>query len=123
MRLLVCGGRDLRDRIFVRDTLDKYVRAGDATALIMQGGGDGADELARWWALHRGIPNIEVPALWDWHGKSAGPIRNAYMIQLAKMLGIEMVVAFPGGPGTADMIRRSEQAGIQVVRAKSDATP
>ena len=47
-------------------------------------------------ALQRGIPNIEVLALWDWHGKAAGPIRNAYMIDLAKSLGIEMVIAFLG---------------------------
>lgn len=114
MRLLVCGGRDFHDRIFIRDTLDRYVRAGDVTALIMQGGGDGADELARCWALQRGIPNIEVPALWDWHGKAAGPIRNAYMIDLAKSLGIEMVIAFPGGRGTADLCRRADAAGISV---------
>ena len=32
---------------------------------------------------------------------------------------IDLVVAFPGGPGTADMVRRARAAGIKVLEVDS----
>ena len=51
------------------------------------------------------------PAQWDVYGRRAGPIRNQEMIDEGKPDG---VVAFPGGKGTADMVRRAEAAGLKV---------
>ena len=47
--------------------------------------------------------------------KSAGHIRNQVMLDKGKP---DVVVAFPGGRGTADMVRRAEGAGIEVRRIK-----
>jgi acyl-CoA synthetase (NDP forming) len=51
------------------------------------------------------------PANWKKHGKSAGPIRNQLMLDVGKP---DLVIAFPGGSGTADMIRRARKAGVPV---------
>jgi hypothetical protein len=51
------------------------------------------------------------PAQWDRYGEAAGPIRNAWMLEFGKP---DLVVAFPGGRGTADMISKARKAGIEV---------
>lgn len=45
-------------------------------------------------------------------GDAAGAIRNAQMIREGKP---EAGVAFPGGDGTADMLQRCLDAGLEVV--------
>ncbi len=80
--------------------------------LIIQGGARGADHLAAQWAASRDVDCITVPARWDMHGKGAGPIRNQYMIDC---YAPDLVVALPGGRGTADMVSRAKAAGIHVV--------
>jgi hypothetical protein len=114
MRVLVCGGRDYG--YTVDETAEMYftLRAlhekFPITALI-QGGARGADECARDWARDSKVKCVTVPADWYTHGKAAGPIRNQRMLDDFKP---DLVVAFPGGSGTADMVRRSRKAGIPV---------
>ena len=40
----------------------------------------------------------------------AGPIRNRWMLAL----GPDLVIAFPGGQGTANMIAQARKAGVNV---------
>ena len=49
---------------------------------------------------------------WAKHGRKAGPIRNQRMIDEGRP---DLVVAFPGGTGTADMVERARVAGIRVI--------
>ena len=51
------------------------------------------------------------PADWDTHGRGAGPIRNKQMLEEGKP---DLVIAFPGGKGTANMIGQAKEAGIPV---------
>jgi len=51
-------------------------------------------------------------ANWAELGRKAGPIRNQQMLDEGKP---NLVVAFPGGRGTADIVRRARAAGIEVV--------
>jgi hypothetical protein len=118
VRVIVCGGRHYGDWPAVRDELDRWARAGDSDSLVIQGGASGADALAKRWADFRGIPHIEVPALWLWHRRCAGPVRNEFMFKIGRALGVEMLVAFPGGAGTADMVARAEKAGVSVRRVE-----
>lgn len=111
MRVLVCGGRDYRNVSAVRHSLD-VLHAKRGITLIIEGGATGADQLAREWAQRRGIPGLTFEADWS-IGKRAGPQRNQRMVDEGKPDG---VVAFPGGRGTADMIRRAEAAGLKVWR-------
>lgn len=110
MIFLVCGGRDFADKSRLEDALDRLHTKVGITKIIA-GKANGADRMATNWAWARGIAWQEFPADWDNHGKAAGPIRNQQMLDEGKPEG---VVAFPGGTGTADMIRRARKAGLTV---------
>ena len=109
MRVLVCGGRDYTDWYRLIDVLDHYVNHGD---VIITGMARGADTLAFDYAVMENIETEEYPAQWEIHGKKAGPIRNQQMLDEGKP---DLVIAFPGGNGTADMVRRAKKAGVKVV--------
>ena len=110
MRLIVCGGRNYRDSARVADILGRIHKAQGLTSVI-QGAADGADRLAAEWAWENKISVCSYPADWDKHGKAAGPMRNQEMVDDARA---DCVVAFPGGKGTADMVRRARKAGLTV---------
>lgn len=109
MRILVCGGRDFSDSILLNKTLRDFF-FGPEDVLIC-GMARGADRMAYDWVKARDILIEEYPAEWDKHGKAAGFIRNQDMLDS----GVDVVVAFPGGRGTADMVRRARKAGVEVV--------
>lgn len=73
----------------------------------------GADLWADEWAVVNWTQIEEYPADWAKYGRAAGPIRNRRMISEGKP---DLVLAFPGGRGTSDMVRRAELAGITVER-------
>ena len=108
MRVIVCGGRDYKDVEKVVATLNAYPIASLAT-----GGAPGADSIAYVWAQAGGCPEVATyPADWATNGRAAGPIRNALMLADFKP---DAVIAFPGGRGTADMVRRAKSAGVRVI--------
>lgn len=109
MRLLVCGGRDFHDRDAAFTALDKVHKL-RTVSIVIHGDADGADRIGKWWAVARCLHHAAVPALWDVYDKAAGPKRNRAML----LLQPEGVVAFPGGRGTADMVRAAREAGITV---------
>lgn len=108
--ILVCGGRDFNDKKFVDKTLDEIMNSNDISKII-QGEASGADKLAKLYALEKGIPLVSLAADWNKFGKAAGPLRNDEMLKLNPNL----VIAFPGGKGTKDMVKKSIQAGIQTI--------
>lgn len=105
-RVLVCGGRNYADRARVYKVLDEL-----RPSVVIHGAARGADTLAANWAYTRGVEQLPFPADWEAHGRGAGPRRNAKMLAEGKP---DLVVAFPGGNGTADMVARSRRAGVQV---------
>lgn len=111
MRVLVCGGRDYSDWPAVSATLDGVDEESGGIAVVLHGGATGADQLADDWAKQRGVTHVRYPAQWDKHGLAAGPIRNARMLTEGKP---DLVVAFPGGRGTRDMVAKAKAAGILV---------
>lgn len=101
------GGRDLTDQGLVyRALYDRPV-----TAVVHGRCRTGADTFASRWARDNGVPEILVPAQWDFYKKTAGPLRNGWMIEF---IPIGVVLAFPGGPGTANMVKRARAAGLRV---------
>lgn len=111
MRVLVCGGRDYVDREALAACLADLRQARGITVLIA-GGARGADTMAEEWALAQRIPCEVFMADWEGLGPKAGPIRNQRMLDEGKP---DLVVAFPGGRGTADMVRRAREAGVEVI--------
>lgn len=113
MRVLVCGGRNYADAVSLGSWLGGIHRD-HGIDLIIEGGANGADLLARRFGEFANIPVKTFKAEWGKHGPAAGPIRNQQMIDEGKP---DMVVAFPGSRGTADMVRRARVAGIRVFEA------
>jgi hypothetical protein len=119
MRLLVCGGRDygidsrgneitsatFRLYDILQDYLDEY-----PNLVIIHGGARGADSWAKLWATHVGVPQLEFLADWNKYGRGAGAIRNTRMIVEGKP---DLILALPGGRGTANMISQAEKYMIR----------
>lgn len=104
--VLVCGGRDFCDYPRLCEALDEI----PGKTVIVQGGYRGADLLAKRYAKDRKLHCAEVPALWDDFRTAAGPRRNRAMI----LLKPDLVVAFPGGSGTRDMVNVARTSGVRV---------
>jgi len=111
MKILVCGGRDYSDQKRVFTELDAIHLAVTIDELI-EGGANGADALGRTWALTHNIPVRTYFANWRVYGRGGGPIRNRQMLEENPDIGL--VVAFPGGKGTADMMALVRRRGIEV---------
>lgn len=108
---VICGGRDFEDYSFFKTTMDSF----NKPWLIVSGGSTGADGLAIRYAKEYKINFKEVKANWDLHGKAAGPIRNSKMLTDYKP---DVVIAFPGGKGTADTVSKAKSKGIEVHEIK-----
>ena len=128
MRLLVCGGRTwgyawhgatadekrraLRQRKQTFDVLDRLDRI-VGVDVVIHGDAKGADTVAQKWAETRGCPVERYPANWKQEGRKAGPLRNTRMLDEGAP---DVVVAFPGGVGTADMVGKAiDRDGVQVL--------
>ena len=130
---IVCGSSEIQTRgyVIVLETLDAL-----RPSFVIQGGETSPDlagpDLAstRWpiacwvsvdsasaaWARNRGVPCAEVKAQWKELGPKAGPLRNEWMLRLRP----DIVIAFPGGKGAADMAKQAIEAGVEVLLIKSD---
>lgn len=107
MILLACGGRRYADYEMLSATLDYY----DPTTVIV-GQMRGAESLAADWAVAHDVPLHEFVPDWQGHGPVAGRLCNQRMLDEGKP---DLVVAFPGGRNTADIVRRAHKAGVEVV--------
>jgi hypothetical protein len=110
MRLLVTGGRSFSDRELLFATLDRLHVEHHFTMLI-HGDAKGTDRLAGEWATERGIGVSARPADWRRYGRGAGMVRNRQMLEEKP----DLVVAFPGGPGTKNMAEIARKAGVEVI--------
>lgn len=121
-RVLVCGGRDYgmmsqgrevaaaqEERLYA--VLDK-LHAEAGISCIIEGGARGADHLAHAWSAKTRVEHEQYEADWENHGSFAGPMRNTRMLNEGRP---DLVIAFPGGRGTADMVKKARKAGVQVV--------
>ena len=127
IRVIVTGGRDYGELTagkaraqwvaevrHVRRVLDEVAEALKVDALcpltVVQGGAAGADRRAREWAEHWRHDVETFAADWGAHGRAAGPKRNAAMVDA----GADLVVAFPGGRGTASCVALAQAAKLKV---------
>lgn len=110
--VIVTGGRDYRDEYMVGEVLD-FLRPD----LLVEGGcPDGADALVREWLkeAHEAGATIlhdRIDAPWRsfpaGKGNPAGPVRNQAMIDKYASKANVVVVAFKGGRGTADCVKKA----------------
>jgi predicted Rossmann-fold nucleotide-binding protein len=112
-RVLVCGSRNGYDERKLSEFLDR-LNLETPINQVITGGGTGVDQQALDWAKSLNIDTKVYPADWDQFGRAAGPIRNQQMADLKP----DLVVAFPGGRGTADMVRRALKSVIKVIQVE-----
>lgn len=114
--IIVCGGRNgtgeasrkLLNEVLTSMHLEKPI------TLVKHGNAKGFDTWAARWAIENNIQQQAFNANWTKFGNAAGPIRNQQMADS----GADECVAFPGGEGTADMVRRAKAAGMKVTEVK-----
>lgn len=115
MRVFVCGGRDYGDKKTLRAVLDELDVRWGPFKVVIHGNAQGADRLADIWAFRNSRLIERFPADWRTHGRAAGPIRNKRMLDEGKP---DLVVAFPGGHGTANMTKQARAAGVEVIEVE-----
>lgn len=113
MRVIVCGGRNYQDVDAIYAALDRIDAERGHISVVIHGNAMGADRWAGLWAYSRMRRVWACPAEWAKYGRSAGPRRNK------RMLGYKpaLVIAFPGGRGTRNMIKLALAAGVEVINA------
>lgn len=131
-KVIICGGRhfgDISDSHhpeFERrmkqyqdmfDTLNQLKEQPDRFGIVddwhvIAGGATGADTVAKEWALSWGLTFTEYKADWTRYGKAAGPIRNELMLSAEQP---NLVIAFPGGSGTRNMIKQARALSVPVM--------
>lgn len=125
--VLICGGRDFgnikEERDFILGTLEQLAikewprleedEYGNwlPDVRVVSGGAKGVDSVAIDWAVVNWLSFKEYKADWEKYGKGAGTIRNKQMLDEED---VNVVVAFPGGRGTANMIKQAKERGIEV---------
>lgn len=140
MRILVCGGRDFanvaelpwnmpgddperlrveREYEFGWQWLENHILDLEDSIygelIIITGMATGADTLGYDFGKNYADKVLEFPADWNTYGRKAGPIRNKQMLEEGKP---DLIVAFPGGRGTAHMVRIAKEAGVKVIEVK-----
>jgi hypothetical protein len=110
IRVCVCGGRNYNDKLLLYKTLDKFLNVRN-DFIIINGDAAGADRLSTEWAKERNIKYELFPADWKTYKKAAGPIRNKQMIDSH----IDLLIAFPGGNGTKNMIEQCKKRNIRIL--------
>lgn len=116
-RVLVCGGRDFTQSAELYRYLD-ILHQRDEIDVVIEGDARGADRMAGYWAQTRHITNLKFAIEqedWDKYGKGAGHRRNTRMLVEGKP---DLVIAFPGGRGTANMVRQAKEAGVEVIEVE-----
>lgn len=126
MKVLVCGGRSFGDDALIDQTLDELWAQATRSFTLIHGDASGADAIANAWALAKRARGFDVkvsrfPAEWRRYGSPmAGPVRNQRMLTYGKP---DLVLAFPGGSGTADMVARARSCGIRIVEIPARSRP
>lgn len=118
MRVLVCGGREYADFQRLCSVLDLVLFYPNRALerVLIHGAARGADTMAGEWAkAHRWKvePYPVTKAEWDEFGKRAGHMRNTRMLVEGKP---DLVIAFPGGAGTGNMITQARKAGVLTIQ-------
>ncbi len=103
MIVLITGGRDYRNQREMFSVLDR-LHAERGFTFLMHGDARGADQMSHRWAKKNGVQPVAFEALWEAKGQKDGSARNGRML-LFKVP--DVVVAFTGGVGTANMMKRA----------------
>lgn len=117
---IICGGRDFDNQEMFDGAMRDVVALKGLPDRVVHGAQTGADTMADKWGRRMGLDVKSIKAEWTRLGGAAGPIRNQQMIDEFKP---HRVVAFPGGPGTRNMMNKARAANIEVIEIVAGALP
>ncbi len=109
--IVVTGGREFSDRALTGRALNHVMGCVDDDITLVNGTARGADRLAAEVARDLGWTVIDVPAEWNRYGKSAGFRRNTLMLTDYHP---DVLIAFPGGRGTAHTVSEAQRLGVPI---------
>jgi hypothetical protein len=114
------GGRDLAWPVERIASALLQRSGGRAVHLLLHGGARGADQAIGRAAHQLGWRVQSLAAEWRRFGRSAGPIRNRQLLEQAlieaqahtspSFSASVLVIAFPGGPGTASLVQQARRS-------------
>lgn len=114
-KILVAGSRFWNRPDLIHRILD-YFPPG---TILIHGGAKGADTMAHAYGLGNDFVIRRYPALWDLHGKAAGPVRNTQMLEEEHLpespIDLVLAFSFPDSRGTMDMVSKATSKKIPVV--------
>lgn len=118
---LVIGSRTFNDYELLKAKLDHYLQNHRTDTVIVSGGANGADTLAKRYAAEHGCEYCEFLADWSKHGKAAGYIRNKKMHEYISHFDKRAVVAFWDGKskGTFQSFSLAKEYNNQLVVVKT----
>jgi predicted Rossmann-fold nucleotide-binding protein len=111
--VIVTGGRRGVSKQFVFESLTEYDEKIGTIRELAHGDAQGVDRDAAAWAKANGVVRRKFPAQWNKFQKAAGIIRNRKMLKTVKP---DLVLAFPGGTGTQNMVEIAERGGYKVIK-------
>ncbi len=100
MKIAMVGSRDFSNLNLVKNII-KQINEKYPDAIIVSGGARGVDQTAEIAAIRCGLETLIFPADWETHGKKAGFLRNAQIVE-----NCDILLAFWDGlsKGTANTI-------------------
>lgn len=113
---MICAVTGGRDHVVTRAEKDAFQDAllSYGVTVVRHGAARGVDTWVAEWVERKEFLRIEAwPAQWKKHGKIAGRIRNRAMLQGPPPVGL--LIAFPGGSGTAHCLDVALEMEIPVV--------
>lgn len=110
MRTIIAGSRTVEDYAILLDAIRQC--PWKITSVISGHARTGVDVLGERWAAEKGLKCVIVPAKWVIHGKRAGPLRNAEMVQQADAL---IMIGNGVSPETIDVIKKAGDARLWVM--------
>lgn len=132
IRIGVTGGRSFDDLAAVERALAQV----PVDAVLVHGQAPGADTLCANWWKDQGRADDPHPAQWSApcratckpghrrqraDGSTYCPAAGVYRNQEMVDSGLDELIVFPGGTGTADMVQRATHAGIKPIYAEGSA--
>jgi len=106
VKIAIVGSRTFNDWDLLWNKMAKHFSNLDEVTIV-SGGARGADALAKRFAETAGLDYEEYPADWNRYGNSAGPRRNAQIVE-----AVDVVVVFWDGKsrGSKDSINKALEA-------------